>query len=165
MAKSLSELVAEIVLTQSQRRDLDADEITRLSLQTAQAFKLIQQVERGGEFPPELNLQSTQSAPPFSQTPAAEESKKPTMNPLESIKKDAIICLECGTAFKQISYKHLQSHGLTPAEYREKYGFSKRQALTAKSVSEQRGERMKQSGLVAKMQEGRRSKTTESESQ
>ena len=58
MAKSLSELVAEIVLTQSQRLDLDADEITRLSLQTAQAFKVIQQVERGGDFPPESILQS-----------------------------------------------------------------------------------------------------------
>lgn len=163
MAKSLSELVAEIVLTQSQRRDLDADEITRLSLQTAQAFKLIQQVERGGEFPPELNLQSIQSAPQSSQTPAPEESKKPTMNPMESIGNEKITCLECGKAFKQISYKHLQSHGLTPEEYRAKYGFSKRQALTARSVSEKRAERMKQSGLVAKMQEGRRSKQTESE--
>jgi predicted transcriptional regulator len=164
MAKSLSELVAEIVLTQSQRRDLDADEITRLSLQTAQAFKLIQQVERGGEFPPELNLQSPQSAPQSSQTPAPEESKKPSMNPMDSIKQDEIICLECGTAFKQISYKHLQAHGLTPAEYREKNGFSKRQALTARSVSEKRSEMVK-SGLADKMQEGRRMKKSESESQ
>jgi len=164
MAKSLSELVAEIVLTQSQRRDLDADEITRLSLQTAQAFKVIQQVERGGDFPPESILQSMQTASQAFQTPAAEEPKKPTMKPMDSIKKDEIICLECGASFKQISYKHLQTHDLTPEVYREKYGFKKRQPLTARAVSEERGKRMKASGLVAKMQEGRRSKKTEPES-
>ncbi len=167
MAKSLSELVAEIVLAQSERRDLDADEITRLSLQTAQAFKTIQQMEKGINIPTESLFPAAEPAQHPVATPeeqadkscVQEEPLKPKKNPLDSIKKDEIICLECGQAFKQISFKHLKMHGLTPEEYRTKHGFSKRQPLTARSVSEKRGERVKESGLAAKMQEGRRKKT------
>jgi len=52
-----------------------------------------------------------------------------------SIQDDKIICLECSGEFKQLSQTHLASHGLTPTEYKRKYGFSMGTPLYAKSVT------------------------------
>ena len=52
-----------------------------------------------------------------------------------SIQDDKIICLECGAEFKQLTGRHLVTHGLTPTEYKKKYGFSMETPLLAKSVS------------------------------
>lgn len=150
MSKTLSELVAEIVLAQAQRRDFNPNEISEFSIHTAQAFRIIQDVERGGDFPIEGDDKETSKA------------KSTIMeNPLDSISDDSVTCLECGSIFKQLSYKHLQTHNLTPEEYRAKYGFSKKQPLIARSVSEERGNRMKLSGLVDKMQSARQAKIKE----
>ena len=46
-----------------------------------------------------------------------------------------------------LSPKHLKSHGLTGREYRAKYGFSLRQPLCAKSLSERRKKAGKERGL------------------
>ena len=46
-----------------------------------------------------------------------------------------------------LSPKHLKSHGLTGREYRAKYGFSLRQPLCAKSLSERRKKAGKARGL------------------
>jgi predicted transcriptional regulator len=46
-----------------------------------------------------------------------------------------------------LSPKHLKSHGLTGREYRAKHGFSLRQPLCAKSLSERRKKAGKARGL------------------
>ena len=47
---------------------------------------------------------------------------KPWVPQAESIKPDHLICLEDGKAFKSIK-RHLRAeHGLTPKQYREKWG-------------------------------------------
>ena len=46
-----------------------------------------------------------------------------------------------------LSPKHLRSHGLTGREYRTKYGFSLRQPLCAKSLSDRRKKAGKARGL------------------
>ena len=60
---------------------------------------------------------------------------------------DKIICLECGQEFKMLSPKHLKSHELTAREYRKKHGFSARQPLCAKALSEKRSQSGKERGL------------------
>lgn len=40
----------------------------------------------------------------------------------EYISGDLIQCLECERWYKQLTGKHLRSHGLTPNEYRDKWG-------------------------------------------
>lgn len=90
---------------------------------------------------------------------------KPVVDPKKSIKRNVIICLECGQEFKMLSSRHLQSHGLTFKEYRKKYGFPARQPLCAKSLSEQRSKSGKERGLpenLRKAIEARRSKKADS---
>ena len=55
-------------------------------------------------------------------------------NPMASITKNIVTCLECGTEFKSLGRRHLWGHGLTPQSYREKYGFQKRHPLMAHSA-------------------------------
>ena len=62
-------------------------------------------------------------------------------SPLEwrkSIRKHAIICLECEQAFRQLSRRHLMTHGLDPRSYRMKYGIPRSQPLTARATTERR---------------------------
>ena len=76
-----------------------------------------------------------------------EEAAAPGMDPKKSIKEASITCLECGKSFKVITRKHLASHGLTPEEYRAKYGFKKTQALACKALARERRKVMQKSRL------------------
>lgn len=70
-----------------------------------------------------------------------EEPAQPAAAPIDakwSIKERSVICLECGKAFKVLTKKHLVTHGLTPDEYRLKYGMKKSQPLVCKSLSRER---------------------------
>ena len=44
--------------------------------------------------------------------------------------------------FKVITRKHLASHGLTPEEYKEKYGYKKTQTLACKALARERRTKM-----------------------
>lgn len=67
------------------------------------------------------------------------------MDPAEAkkaIKEKSITCLECGRSFKIITKKHLAQHELTPAEYREKWGYKKNTPLACKSLQRERRRNM-----------------------
>ena len=51
-----------------------------------------------------------------------EEAPK-AIAPQNSIQDDKVICLECGAEMRQLTAKHLVSHGMNQKEYRKKYGF------------------------------------------
>ena len=68
-------------------------------------------------------------------TLSTEEVKK-------SIKEKSITCLECGKSFKILSKRHLSLHGLTPEEYRKKYGMKKGTALVCKALIRERRKKM-----------------------
>ena len=70
-----------------------------------------------------------------------------TVDPKKSIQKNKVVCLECGQEFKMLSPKHLASHGLDAKSYRKKYGFSARQPLCAKALSEKRSASGKERGI------------------
>ncbi|KHK00609.1 MucR family transcriptional regulator [Desulfovibrio sp. TomC] len=84
--------------------------------------------------------------------PGKEEPASPAMDPKKAIKEASITCLECGKSFKVITRKHLASHGLTPEEYRAKYGFKKTQALACKSLARERRAKMKDMKLWERRQ-------------
>ena len=50
----------------------------------------------------------------------------------KSISKHTIICMECGSAYKQLPHRHLQMHGLDLRAYRTKYGIPRTQSLAAR---------------------------------
>jgi predicted transcriptional regulator len=76
--------------------------------------------------------------------------QKPMLTPESSIQNEKIICLECGAEMKQLTVKHLVSHGMDQKEYRQKYGFSTKTPLAAKSLIEARSQAAKKQGLPEK---------------
>jgi predicted transcriptional regulator len=134
MAKSLYELAAEIVAAQASAAKLSAEEINALIKQTYDSLKNVKADEEG----------------------APEEEAAPAMEPKKSIKQNSVTCLECGKKFKILTKRHLSEHGLTPKEYKAKYGFKARQPLSAKSLSAKRRKVAKEQNLGQRLAEARK---------
>ncbi|MEM5786634.1 MAG: MucR family transcriptional regulator [Syntrophobacteraceae bacterium] len=64
--------------------------------------------------------------------------EKSELRPEDSIQANAVICLECGKQFKQITHTHLSSHGLSPEEYKDKYELPRETPLSAKAMVRER---------------------------
>lgn len=74
----------------------------------------------------------------------------PAVNPKRSVFPDYIICLEDGKKFKSLK-RHLDVHyGLTPNEYREKWGLKPEYPMVAPNYAAQRSALAKSSGLGRK---------------
>lgn len=67
-----------------------------------------------------------------------------------SVGKDAIICLGCGKSFKTLKRHISTKHGLSPADYRARWGLSKDYPLVAPSYSKRRADTAKKIGLGRK---------------
>ncbi|RWF66879.1 MucR family transcriptional regulator [Mesorhizobium sp.] len=77
--------------------------------------------------------------------PAA--SLVPAVNPKRSIFPDHIVCLEDGKKFRSLK-RHLSSaYGLTPDEYRAKWGLAPDYPMVSPNYSERRSSLAKASGL------------------
>lgn len=75
----------------------------------------------------------------------------PAVNPKRSVFPDHIICLEDGKKFKSLK-RHLDVHyGLTPDQYREKWGLKSDYPMVASSYAAQRSALAKSSGLGRKV--------------
>jgi predicted transcriptional regulator len=127
MGKSLVEMTTEIIQSQISGSDMNTDEIKIALQETFNTLKALQEAELSGQD-------------------SAEKQTEPLMNPNRSIQKNQIICLECGMGFKMLT-KHLKSHGITAKEYRKKYGFTSRQSLCARALSEERSKASKKRGI------------------
>lgn len=72
---------------------------------------------------------------------------KPAVPVRRSVTDDFIACLECGDKFKSLR-RHLNSrHGLTPEEYRAKWGLPADYPMVAKNYHEARSKLAKDMGL------------------
>ncbi len=130
MAKSLTEMAAEIVAAQAGHTAMSADEMEAALRKTFDSLKSIKAIEEG-----------------------AAEAEPAAIDPRKSILRNKVICLECGKEFKQLGNRHLKEHGMDAKEYRKKYGFSARQPLAAKSLSARRRKTAKDLGLGERLQE------------
>lgn len=119
--KEAMQAAVEIVRAQASARPMTEDEIVSMIGNVAHGI----QVAAG-----------TMPVPEAGQT-------TPAMDPKKAIKENSVVCLECGKSFKIITRKHLATHGLTPEEYRAKYGYKKTQALACKSLARERRKKMK----------------------
>jgi predicted transcriptional regulator len=117
--------VTEIMIEQASYSAMTADSLADA---IKKVYKALKWVEREGE----------------GSLRAAEE---PLMSGMESIQRNKVICLECGKEFKQLTAKHLASHGMDRKAYKEKYGIPRRQALSARSLSARRRKSAKERGL------------------
>ncbi|GAB6160856.1 MucR family transcriptional regulator [Desulfothermus naphthae] len=79
-----------------------------------------------------------------------EKQQEPPIDPKKAIKEKSVVCLECGKSFRILTKRHLKSHGLTPEEYKKKWGYKKTQSLIAKSLARERRKKMQEIQLWKK---------------
>lgn len=78
------------------------------------------------------------------------EKQKPAVNPKKSVHDDYIVCLEDGKKFKSLK-RHLMTHyGLTPDQYREKWGLDAGYPMVAPNYAAARSQLAKKMGLGRK---------------
>ena len=78
---------------------------------------------------------------------AVPEPPKPAVPVKKSIYKDYLVCLEDGLKFKSLK-RHLRSrYGLSPDEYRQKWGLPADYPMVAPGYSEKRSKLAKKMGL------------------
>lgn len=78
------------------------------------------------------------------------EKQKPAVNPKKSVYDDYIVCLEDGKKFKSLK-RHLMTHyGLTPEQYREKWGLDAGYPMVAPNYAAARSNLAKKMGLGRK---------------
>ena len=135
MGKSLTEMASEIVAAQASHAVMAADEMVAALKKTFDALNNIKTIEEGGP-----------------------EADAPPIEPRKSIQRNYIINLEDGKKYKQLTTRTLAKYGLTPAEYRKKWGFSARQPLASKALSAKRRKTGKALGLGEKLQKARKAK-------
>jgi predicted transcriptional regulator len=139
MTKKLIEIASEIVQNQVSSTPMSAVEITSSLRQVFSTLHELQKAETAG-----IDIEFAQPAP--------EEVAATKLSPADSIQNDKVICLECGAEMRQLTTKHLVSHGMNQNEYRKKYGFSMRTPLAAKSLTKARSKAAKKRGLPEKLQ-------------
>ncbi|TIV38918.1 MAG: transcriptional regulator [Mesorhizobium sp.] len=84
-------------------------------------------------------------------TAAVPPKQEPAVNPKRSVFPDYIVCIEDGKKFKSLK-RHLSVHyGLTPEEYREKWGLARDYPMTAPNYAATRSALAKSSGLGRKV--------------
>ena len=90
------------------------------------------------------------SRAPHGQSEPEPEPQQPAVSVRRSVTPDYIICLEDGKKFKSLR-RHLQSdHGMTPDQYRAKWGLKKDYPMVAPSYSEARSALARSLGLGRK---------------
>ena len=145
MPKKLIEIASEIVQTQVLLTSMSAADISSSLRQVFSTLQEMQKAEAGGiELAPAVEVATTK------------------LTPQNSIQNDKVICLECGAEMRQLTSKHLVSHGMKQKEYKKKYGFAMGTPLAAKSLTKARSKAAKKRGLPENLKKaieaGRQSK-------
>ena len=82
--------------------------------------------------------------------PQAEEKPEPAVSIRASVKSDHLVCLEDGKKMKMLKRHLMTDHGLTPAEYRARWGLPADYPMVAPDYAEKRRTLAKQIGLGRK---------------
>lgn len=126
MAEYLQQAI-EIVKAQASIRVMNEDEIQNMLTSVANSLKNISEGNIAQSPESELNI-----------------------DPKTAIREKSVICLECGKTFKVLTKRHLATHGLTPEEYKEKWGYKKSTSLVAKGLARTRRKKMQDMKLWEK---------------
>ena len=81
----------------------------------------------------------------------AHSLKTYVQDPRRAIRGAGIICLVCGEVFRQLTNTHLQSHGTTASEYKERFGYNLRRPLMCEALLRLYRERAIAFGLAARI--------------
>ena len=81
---------------------------------------------------------------------SGEEIREPAVPINKSVKRNEIICLECGQGHKMLKRHLTSAHGLTVEEYRSQWSLARDYPLVAPNYAKQRSEMAKKIGLGRK---------------
>lgn len=92
--------------------------------------------------------------------PKAEERPEPAVSVRASVKKDHLVCLEDGKKMKMLKRHLMTEHGMTPDEYRARWGLGADYPMVAPDYAETRRDLAVKIGLGRKpgQKRGRRKK-------
>ena len=76
--------------------------------------------------------------------------REPAVPVDQSVKRNQIICLECGKGQKMLKRHLMSGHGLTADDYRARWGLARDYPLVAPNYAKQRSEMAKKIGLGRK---------------
>lgn len=155
MAKTLTEMAAEIIAAKAARSDMNQDALNDALNATFNALAQLRNKEESQDQTETVSDASDE------EMDALVELRK---TPKRSIRKNKVICLECGQEFKQLTNGHLKEHGLTTKEYRKKWGFTARQPLSSQNLSAKRRKSAEERGLGEKLKLARQQKAANAES-
>jgi predicted transcriptional regulator len=85
-----------------------------------------------------------------------EAKPEPKVSIRSSVKPDYIICLEDGKKQKMLKRHLMTNHGMTPVEYRQKWGLAADYPMVAPNYAEQRRTLAKSIGLGTKRRKATR---------
>jgi predicted transcriptional regulator len=139
MARKLLEIAASIVKAQASLSKISSEEVELALSKVFLVLQRLQHAEQHGIF--------FESAGESAGPGAPLEKAIQLGAPKDSIRENRIMCLECGVEMKQLTKKHLGTHGLTPPDYKKKWGLPMRTSLAAKSLSRARSRAAKNRGL------------------
>ena len=71
-------------------------------------------------------------------------------DPKKAVKERSILCMESGKSYKILTKRHLAKFGLTPDEYRVKWGYPKDMPLVCKALQRERRKKMREMQLWAR---------------
>jgi predicted transcriptional regulator len=111
MSQTTLEMAKELVVAQIETQTVAPDAVLSLLCQTHATLMKLKAKEEGRDAEPQ---------------PGAWK---------HSMTRHTIRCLECGATLKQLSWRHLQRHGLDARSYRVKYGIPSTQPLAAKTTT------------------------------
>ena len=124
MSQTLLEMAKDLVMAQIEAHRLAPDEMHQALQHTYASLRALKtQEDAHGSIA--VGTPKTPSQP---------------VNWRKGITKHAVMCLECGQSFKQLSVRHLKEHGLDGKAYRSKFGIPRTQALAAKETTLKRKE-------------------------
>jgi predicted transcriptional regulator len=84
------------------------------------------------------------------QAPAESIKAEPAVDVKKSVFPDHIVCLECGASMKMLKRHLATDHGMTPEEYRAKWGLPATYPMVAPEYAATRSQLAKDSGLGRK---------------
>lgn len=88
--------------------------------------------------------------------PVQEPEQKPAVSVRRSITPDFLICLEDGKKLKMLKRYLNTNYGMTPDQYRQKWGLPPDYPMVAPNYAKQRSEFAKEIGLGRSSRRGRR---------
>ena len=93
--------------------------------------------------------------------PVVEEKLEPAVSIRSSVKKDHLVCLEDGKKMKMLKRHLMTEHGMTPDEYRQRWGLAADYPMVAPEYAETRRDLAVKIGLGRKpgQKRGRKKKT------